>query len=210
MEKIPLTHRQKKTIASGIITILLVIFGVTTAAHKTAPAPHKKAVQKLTITIDPTKLYEVGHVADGDTISVNVGGQVLTVRLLGINTPETVDPRRPVQCFGKEASNKMKEILGIAGTSSPRVHLVIDSSQGDTDKYGRLLAYVTLDNGLEINQYMISEGYAYEYTYNTPYLRQAEFKAAELAAKTLHKGLWDDAVCPVKEGQPKSKKSATL
>ena len=100
-----------------------------------------------------------------------------------------------MQCFGKEASNEAKKIL--AGVY---VHLETDPSQGEYDKYGRLLAYVFAPSnanpqGVLVNEYMIAEGYGHEYTYNLPYKYQAEFKAAERKAREEKKGLWAEGVC---------------
>ncbi|OGZ80578.1 MAG: hypothetical protein A2360_02830, partial [Candidatus Staskawiczbacteria bacterium RIFOXYB1_FULL_32_11] len=131
------------------------------------------------------KLYSVVKVIDGDTISVNIDGRVETLRLIGINTPETVDPRKPVECFGKEASDKAKELL-----TGKKVYLEADNTQGERDKYSRLLRYVWLEDGTFFNKKMISDGYAYEYTYDTIYKYQTEFKQAEIEARTTKKGLW--------------------
>ncbi len=128
------------------------------------------------------KKYLVNRVVDGDTIKIDKIG---TVRLIGIDTPETVDPRKEVQCFGIEASNKAKELL-----EGNEVILELDPSQGDVDKYGRILAYVYLENGEMFNKIMIKEGYAHEYTYNTPYKYQAKFKELEQKARELKLGLW--------------------
>jgi micrococcal nuclease len=135
-------------------------------------------------------LYEVVSVVDGDTIKVKIEGETKTLRLIGIDTPETVDPRKPVQCFGRQASDKAKEVL-----SDKMVRLEADPSQGELDKYGRLLRYVFLPDGTFFNRSMIEEGYAHEYTYETPYKYQAEFKAAELKAREGKLGLWDTSIC---------------
>lgn len=135
-------------------------------------------------------LYKVVKVIDGDTIAVEIDNKTETVRLIGINTPETVDPRKPVECFGKEASNKAKGIL-----TGKNVKLETDISSGERDKYGRLLRYVFLEDGANFNKLMISEGYAYEYTYNAPYKYQDEFKKAEQEAKEAKKELWADGIC---------------
>ncbi|MEK7558561.1 MAG: thermonuclease family protein [Patescibacteria group bacterium] len=133
----------------------------------------------------------VRRVIDGDTIEVESSlGTKQKVRLLGINTPETVDPRRPVQCFGKEASAYTKEVL--LGKS---VRLETDASQDKIDKYGRLLAYIFLDNGTLFNKKIIEDGYAYEYTYRLPYKYQKEFKEAEALARSEGMGLWAPGVC---------------
>ncbi len=136
------------------------------------------------------KYYPVVKVIDGDTLSVNIDGQIQTIRLIGINTPETVDPRKPVECFGLEASNKAKEILNYQS-----VKIEQDPTQGTYDKYNRLLAYVFLKDGTNFNKLMIEEGYGYEYTYSVPYKYQTEFKLAEERARTLKKGLWADSAC---------------
>lgn len=135
-------------------------------------------------------LYNVVKVVDGDTIDVSINGETKRLRLIGINTPETVDPRTPVECFGREASDKTKSLL-----TGKKVSLETDSTQGELDKYSRLLRYVFLENGTNFNLYMIKEGYAYEYTYNTAYKYQKEFKEAQAYAKTNNKGLWSPTTC---------------
>lgn len=134
--------------------------------------------------------YKVDRVVDGDTIKVLVEDNVESVRLIGINTPETVDPRRKVECFGKEASERMKEIA-----KGQLVRLEYDDSQGYRDTYDRILAYVYLEDGQMINRKMIAEGYAYEYTYFTPYKYQKEFRSAQNIAKNGSKGLWASDAC---------------
>jgi len=156
----------------------------------------KKGADQLAIAekeaekITEEKLYSVVKVIDGDTINVNIGGITETIRLIGINTPETVDPRKPVECFGIEASNKAKELL-----TNKKVRLEADPTQGERDKYDRLLRYIWLEDGTFFNKKMISDGYAYEYTYDTPYKYQAEFKQAETEARLAKRGLWADNVC---------------
>ena len=159
-------------------------------------APEQQTPVQTTQSVSTGNLvyYSVSSVVDGDTIKVSVNGSVETIRMIGINTPETVDPRKPVECFGKEASDKAKSLL-----SGQKVRLETDPTQGERDKYGRLLAYVFRQDGLFFNEYMIKEGYAYEYTYNTPYKYQAEFKAAETEARNSQKGLWADGVCEAEQ-----------
>ncbi|MDB5260367.1 MAG: Micrococcal nuclease [Candidatus Nomurabacteria bacterium] len=134
--------------------------------------------------------YKVTKVTDGDTIHIDMDGTDETIRLIGINTPETVDPRKTVECFGKEASTRMKELL-----SGKIVRLEYDESQSSRDVYGRLLAYVYIDDGEMINRKMIAEGYAYEYTYMTPYKYQTEFRSLQNIAKTSKRGLWAEDAC---------------
>lgn len=149
-----------------------------------------KAVKSATDNVEENNLYKIVKVVDGDTVAVEIGGKKETIRLIGTNTPETVDPRKPVECFGIEASNKAKEIL-----TGKSVRLEADSVVGERDKYGRLLRYIFLEDGTNFNKMMISEGYAYEYTYNSPYKYQDEFKQAEKEAMEAKRGLWADGVC---------------
>lgn len=160
-----------------------------------SPTTQISPSQSTTATTTPTKqirvTYKVTKVVDGDTINVLVDGKSRPVRLIGIDTPETVDPRKPVQCFGKEASDKTKELL-----TGKNVALEADPTQGDTDKYNRLLRFVFLEDGTHINKLLISEGYAHEYTYQSnPYKYQAEFIQAQIQARENKKGLWADNVC---------------
>ena len=134
--------------------------------------------------------YSVSSVVDGDTLKVNLNGTIETLRLIGMDTPETVDPRKPVQCFGKEASNKAKELL-----TGKKVRIEKDSTQGELDKYGRRLAYIYREDGLFYNKHMIEQGYAHEYTYKTPYKYQAEFKASQKSAQENLSGLWSPTTC---------------
>ncbi|QQR82097.1 thermonuclease family protein [Candidatus Campbellbacteria bacterium] len=139
---------------------------------------------------DQSPLYSVVSVVDGDTVKLSIDGTTQTIRLIGLDTPETVDPRKPVQCFGKEASNKAKELL-----TGKSVRLEVDASQGTLDKYGRTLGYIFRDDGLFYNKYMIEQGFAHEYTYNIPYKYQSEFKAAEKSARENQRGLWSPETC---------------
>lgn len=134
--------------------------------------------------------YAVTSITDGDTIKVNINGTIETLRIIGLDTPETVDPRKPVQCFGEEATNKAKELL-----SGKMVTLESDPTQTDRDIYGRLLRYVFLQDGTDFGKYMIASGYAYEYTYKTPYKYQSAYKSAQANAKANNLGLWSPNTC---------------
>lgn len=140
------------------------------------------------------KKFKVKRVVDGDTFIVedhNNTNEEIKVRMLGINTPESVDPRRAVECFGKEASAKLESAI-----EGKYVYLETDVSQDKYDKYNRLLVYVTNESGEDINKNMITEGYAYEYTYqNNVYKKQLEYKQAENFAKFNLRGLWDKNAC---------------
>lgn len=132
----------------------------------------------------------VKKIIDGDTIDVQFpSGAVERVRLIGIDTPETVDPRRPVQCFGKEASAHLKKI--IAGVA---VQLESEPQNQDRDKYGRLLRYVFLTDGTFINEQMVREGYAYAYT-RFPFAFAQRFARTQRDARIAQRGLWSPLTC---------------
>src|SRR5690606_38389868 len=120
----------------------------------------------------------VVRVVDGDTITVLFQEKRETVRLIGINTPETVDPRKGVECFGRQASAYAEALM-----TGVKVRLESDPTQTDRDRYGRMLRYVFLEDGRHVNLLMIEEGYAYEYTYGQPYEYQSAFKQAERIAQ---------------------------
>jgi micrococcal nuclease len=140
--------------------------------------------------IPANEQYAVLRIIDGDTIVVKINGKEERVRLIGLDTPETVDPRKIVECFGKEASEEAKRIL-----AENSVRLETDPSQNIRDKYGRLLAYVFLNDGTNFNKMMIENGYGYEYAYDVPYKYQKEFQSAEKSAKANKKGLWKEGAC---------------
>lgn len=126
----------------------------------------------------------VTKVVDGDTIQIDSGK---TVRFVGIDTPETVDPRRPVGCFGKEASNEVKSLL-------TNKTIVLQKDVSETDKYGRLLRYIylPLDDGraLFVNDYLVREGFAHVYTYPPDVKFNEQFIEAEKEAREQNRGLW--------------------
>ena len=177
------------------LLISLVIFAVFYLATLLSPTPSQNKNVLSSSTSAPAKiqkqLYKVVKIVDGDTLDVEVNWKKQAVRLIGIETPEVVDPRKPVQCFGQEASNKAKELL-----SDKQIYLENDPMQGDKDKYKRLLRYIFLEDGTFLNKLMIKQGYAHEYTYESkPYKYQKEFRAAEAEARKNKKGLWADNIC---------------
>lgn len=132
-------------------------------------------------------LVKVTRVVDGDTIEIETGEKL---RYIGVNTPESVDPRRPVQCYGKEASAKNKELV-----EGKLVRLEKDVS--NTDKYGRLLRYVWLGDTM-INEQLVREGYAQVDTFPPDVKYKSRFVAAEQLAQKENKGLWGSACKTVK------------
>ena len=120
---------------------------------------------------------------DGDTIDVTVGDGLERIRFIGIDTPETVDERKPVQCYGPEASAKMKELL--TGES-----VTLDTKPDeDKDDYGRFLRYVILD-GKDIGALMLGEGYAKSLCRAFPHPKCGEYDRLEQLARSEKRGRW--------------------
>ena len=125
----------------------------------------------------------VERVVDGDTFVATVGGRRERVRLIGVDTPETVDPDRPVEPFGKEASAFAKHVLDgatvrLAGDVEPR------------DRYGRLLAYVWLPDGTFWNALLAAEGYAQLITIPPDVTYAGLFRRLVAEARSANRGLW--------------------
>ncbi len=179
-----LTTREKNKIFSLIFACVLVLI-----LWKLGYFPSGGVASSQTAT-STGEYYDVVRVVDGDTFVASVDGKEEKVRLIGINTPETVDPRKPVQCFGKQASDEAKKIL-----EGKKVLLESDPTQSKYDKYGRLLAYAHTNDGIFFNEFMIANGYAYEYTYDVPYEYQSDFKEKESEARAANAGLWNPTTC---------------
>jgi micrococcal nuclease len=132
-------------------------------------------------------LYRVVKVIDGDTIKVDIGGEIETVRLIGIDTPEIANPYNPRQdYFGPEAAQYTKQLL-----EKQSVYLIPDPMNSDRDKYNRLLRYVFLEDGTLINAKLIENGFAYNYVYE-PFQFMKQFDYLEKQAKENRLGLWSD------------------
>ena len=123
------------------------------------------------------------EVVDGDTLVLTDGRKI---RLIGVDTPETVDPRKPVQVFGKEASDFTKRI-------ATGKDLRLEYDQEQTDKYGRTLAYVYLPDGRMLNGEIIKNGYGFAYT-KYPFKYMDLFRNCERHARIAQVGLWSPTV----------------
>lgn len=127
----------------------------------------------------------VMRVIDGDTIELENGEKL---RYIGINTPESVDPRRKVECFGKEASAFNTNLV-----EGKRIRLERDVS--DLDKYGRLLRFVYLEDGAFVNEMLLREGYAHASPYPPDLSKKESLRAAEADARENQRGLWNIQTC---------------
>ena len=134
----------------------------------------------------------VTYIADGDTVHVTPPGRErIKVRILGIDTPETRDPRVGVECWGPEATAFATDTL-----SGRHVTLVGDPTQAAVDTYGRTLAYVVLDDGASYSVLAAAAGVARPYVYDDrPVLEHPAITAAADGARAAGRGLW--GACPV-------------
>lgn len=130
----------------------------------------------------------VSTVFDGDTIVVVLGGREVTVRLIGVDTPETAKPDTPVQFYGPEASDFTRRAL--LGKQVRLEFEVPGRPGGATDKYGRSLAYVITGDETNFNLELIRLGYGRAYT-KYPFRYQRDFEKAERAARKAGLGMWD-------------------
>lgn len=137
--------------------------------------------------------YNVITVNDGDDMVVNINGKIEEVKLLGIDAPELDSFISPTNyCYGVEAYQIVKNLI-----SSNRISLVKDPVKEDRDDYNRLLRYVYLEDGRSLQEYLLKEGYAKEYTHKGIfYQSQANYKALEQEAKVNKKGLWATSCNP--------------
>ncbi|WP_232699639.1 thermonuclease family protein [Brevibacillus daliensis] len=164
-------HITKALLVGSLFVFMLLLSGCNTTTDSTLsdkPVPNGK--MKASIT----------RVVDGDTFEISTGEKV---RLIGVDTPETVKPNHPVEAYGKEASDYTKKML-----TSKQVTLQFDVEP--YDKYGRLLAYVYLEDGTFYNEHVIKEGYARIMTV-PPNVAQADlFLKGEQEARKGNIGLW--------------------
>jgi micrococcal nuclease len=127
----------------------------------------------------PLNLFKVERVVDGDTIKLANGERV---RYIGIDTPETKHPRKPVEYFGKEASAANKKLV-----EGKKVRLELDVQK--RDRYGRLLAYVYVGD-IFVNAWLVENGYAQVATYPPNVKYQKMFLKLQNEARASSKGLW--------------------
>jgi len=180
-----------------IVFAVMVVFAMTAKAGASPlqttdvqPSPTPGGVQAPSLPASGLKRATVTGIVDGDTIEATIDKRRVRIRLLGVDAPESVHPSRPVECFGREASRFLKDLL-----SKQTVLLESDASQGDRDRYNRLLRFVWLPDGRLANYEIIAQGYGFEYTFNQPYRYQDQFKAAQRAAREAQVGLWSPNAC---------------
>jgi len=182
--------------AKYVVAFCLLIGAAATATPAELPAQQEDASEEARPQFNQ-ETFEVASITDGDTIKVLIDGKTETIRLVNMNAPESVDPRRPVQCLGVEASDQMKALV-----EGRRVRLESDPTQSDRDRYGRLLRFVFLEDGTDVGLRMIQLGYAHSTPYgNTPHPYLDEYEQAESQAQENQRGLWDSSRCPGEIGK---------
>lgn len=158
-------------------------------SQEIAPSPTPASSSKAPpVRSRPGLPARVTRVIDGDTVEAAYRGQNVDVRLIGIDTPETVHPSQPVGCLGKEASAFTTRQL-----SGARVRLELDVER--TDRYGRLLAYVWVGDEL-FNEQIVSKGFAKVSTYPPNVKYEDRFLRAQRQARSNNRGLWAPDACP--------------
>lgn len=182
-----------KLLVIFILMLLLLGFGFlwfglesSSVSPSLTPAPLVESAPAASesASLIPGEKIQVTKVIDGDTFEILGGARV---RMLGIDTPETKDPRRSVECFGKEASNKTRQLL------EGKV-VILQKDISEKDKYKRKLRYVylPLQDGklLFVNDYLVREGYANILTYPPDVKFAEQFRHAEREAREAKRGLW--------------------
>lgn len=175
------SRRRRRNDRSRLVVLLLVaatLFGVSLTGRDRAGDP-PAAPDEATVV----------DVVDGDTLVVRVGGSEERVRLIGIDTPESVAADQPVECFGPEASDRLRQLLPSGST------VRLERDVEPRDRYGRLLAYVyrTQDN-LLVNRDQVARGFAEAKEYPPNTALSADLATAQRSAQASGAGLW--TACP--------------
>lgn len=182
--------RQNQQFVLGVLLTLLLLT-VLLLLQRSPSTPKSRMPNGYSLSSSSTHVspsrgvsYRVAHVIDGDTIDVFLdASHAERIRFIGIDTPETVDQRKKIQCYGPEASARMKELL-----TGKYVTLETKPDE-DKDDYGRFLRYVILD-GKDIGAEMLEEGYAKSLCVAFPHPKCAEYDALEREAKNKKIGRW--------------------
>jgi micrococcal nuclease len=171
------------------IEILFLLGLLAASSLEAGPTSHQEA--RLGISEPSRESHDeipdkrlVVRVVDGDTIVVSPNEKV---RLIGVDTPETVHPNKAVQCFGKDAKEFTRGMV-----ERRTIRLLLDESnaaRNHKDRYGRTLAYVYFDDGTMLNAELIRRGYAHAYT-RFPFRHIVEFREMERVARSQAVGLW--------------------
>ena len=191
--------KTKPQVASSFVTAAPSPFYSPSPTQSILPSVTLKPAETLTPAAIQTNYpdrfsVKVVNVVDGDTVKIETGE---TVRYIGIDTPESVHPKKSVQCFAKEASFKNEELV-----LGKTVELEKDIT--DKDKYGRLLRYVWIEDQL-VNEILVREGYAYSLSFPPDVKYQDRFIEAQRLARQEQTGLWGSSCQSQNAPQPTAK-----
>lgn len=171
-------HRRTPRRWWAVAAVLLLFVGLWLAWPRRGAGPRGSADRPVVV-----------EVVDGDTIRVDLGGHQETVRLIGIDTPETKHPTRPVECFGPEAAGRAGELL------PPGTPVRLERDREERDAYGRLLAYVVRQpDGLFVNLDLATSGHARALSISPNTSHRGTIAAAAEDARRQGRGLW--GACP--------------
>src|SRR5690606_17234926 len=177
-----LSKQNKRKLVAAIVALFVLLAGGVSEKYGLAlPGIHDQNTFNQTATAG---VYTVKSIEDGDTITVDMNGHDERVRLIGVDTPEVRDPRKPVQCFGRAASAFTKQLIG-----NHTVRLEADPDNTNRDRYNRLLRYVYLPDGTLLNAEIIKQGYGFAYV-NFPVQKMDEFRSLQKEAREQNRGLW--------------------
>lgn len=178
-------RKEKWVLLIAVLLAAVIVLSGCGSASAGADDPFAQSIRSRYPELKDRKITvtEVKRVVDGDTFETKEGDKV---RLIGVNTPETVKPNSPVEKYGKEASDFTKGKL-----TKKKVYMFADA--GDKDKYGRLLRYVWVDGEpVMFNEVLVRDGYANTMTVPPNVMFQKRFLQLEREARAAKKGLWAD------------------
>ncbi len=173
-----MNKRTQRKMFNLLVSLLILVIGAYVVPRVEVMGGNQQPV--------PAGYFRVTELNDGDTITVDMSGVEEKIRMIGVDTPETEDPRKPVQCFGRAASTFTKELVG-----TQAVRLEADPLNTNRDRYNRLLRYVYLPDGRLVNSELIKQGYGFAYT-SFPFTKLEEFKQLQTEARQANRGLWNE------------------
>lgn len=174
---IGMNKRTQRKLLDLIVTLVILLVG----AYVVPRIESESSGQQVVLA----GMYRISQFNDGDTITVEMAGKSEKIRMIGVDTPETEDPRKPVQCYGKAASAFTRQLIG-----DQPVRLEADPLNTNRDRYNRLLRYVYLPDGRMVNAEIIRQGYGFAYI-SFPFTKIDEFKQYQTTARDENRGLWN-------------------
>ena len=168
----------KTTQMRGVITSFALLIGLVSCSSS-SPQPNGQS------DLGEIADGKIAHVIDGDTVDIDINGRTERVRLIGVNTPETKHPTKPIECFGPEASSYLTQLLP-KGTA-----VRIERDVEARDRYGRMLLYLYLgSDNLFINLDLVARGYGTPMSIEPNTFHRNDFVRAAAQAEAANVGLW--------------------